>query len=265
MSPPQMLGSAKPTKPPSKLPMILGGLVVLLLIVATGGAFALRGVLTTKLIAALQQEVAPADSWQAEFGLTAPLAALVGSPLDVKLTGNGVRASDAPMLSRLNIDAKGLVFSLKTKSLKACRSITFDLFMAEDSIQDFLAKETLAGNLQGLKATLEDGKIRITGHASLNVIPGMALPPGEVTGLATPRIEPPSRLALDFSELTATLPPQAGGGTMNLNSMARQALGLVGFKYDLSRLIPGVRVERCDLTADGLKLSGSIDPGRWVG
>lgn len=232
------------------------------------GLFALRAKARDEIVKALGREVGPADRWEAKVGLFAPLGVLLGQGVDLDLHGRGIRPRNAPMLSELTVKVRDIVVSLAGPTVRSCRSATFDMFWAEDAVADFLQKETAAGHLQNVRCAFEAGQIVITGETDLGLgripVPGLQVGAMELTARSVPRIEPPAALALDLRDVSVRMPAALGGQERTLGSTERAALGLLDFRYDISRLIPGVTLQNVVVSDSGVRITGSLDPVRLL-
>lgn len=248
---------AHKAKPPSRLARWIGlglAVVVVLLVVLL---FVGNHLLKTKGAEALAKEV-PADRWTIRTGFFTPLELLLGMGVNGRVEGRGVHPKDAPTLARLTVDVRGLAVSVGSRSVKRCASASVEMFLGGDEVTEFVRKETSAGALQGLSVKIEEGKLKISGSASLDVgrLFGGAALAVKFEGEATPQVVPPATLALDLQKVTADM----GGGKRELGSLERQGLGLVGFRYDASKLLPGLALESCRVEPEGITITGSLDP-----
>ncbi|MBI2302685.1 MAG: LmeA family phospholipid-binding protein [Armatimonadetes bacterium] len=248
---------ARTARPPSRLARWLGigvAVVVLLLVVLL---FVGNHLLKTWGAEALAKEV-PADRWTIRTGFLTPLQLLLGMGVDGRVEGHGVHPKDAPTLARLTVDVRGLAVSVGSRSVKRCAAADVEVFLGAKEVTEFVQKETSAGALQGLTVNIEEGKLKMAGTASLDVGPlfGGASLSAKFEGEATPQVVPPATLALDLQRVTADM----GSGKRELGSLERQGLGLMGFRYDASKLLPGLTLQSCRVEQGGITITGSLDP-----
>jgi hypothetical protein len=235
------------------------------LVLAVVGLFGLRGAARSRLQAELSKQVGPARAWDVRIGVGLLPRALLGLPLSASVRAKELQPKGAPQVKELAVEVRNARFDVKRGKLAGAERIGVDCLFDEKAVAAFVRQQTVSAKLfSDVTVSLTAGEVVLNGTVQAGAWASLWNLPAQFQAVAraTTQVRKPATVAL----MVSTVKMRAdGGGEVDLPTTLARELIALDLSLDFRRNVPGMTIDSCAVSADGLRLQGTIDPQALAG